>query len=517
MKIMKRISKFFCGILLVVCCCTMAAFAAEGAAIVETSTGEEDISVYIKGVEGELTGPQAQIGTTAAKSVTAVKIKDTEAPMKTLIMIDNSLSITNADREKIAAFLQDFLADRLDKEQIAIAAFSEQITYLTDYTNDYAVLKNAAEGITYQDQETYLTDVLYELLSTEYVQNEENVYRRIIVVSDGVDNKAIGYTKDELYALLKENPVPIYTIGCIKGENNEQLENMFALSRMTSADYFVLDDVENTLDITSVMKKDRDIVRVTITPAQESMDGSKKTVKISFSSGEAALSLSADILMPQKQMETVQEAPVQPAVTETAPIQTQPVQTQQTQPSDNRAAVKPGIVLAGGAFLVLIVAGVIVFLLVSAKKKKEVTFEPADENVMSQLDRNIAGTNVKTEMIYPSAADDDGQTCMIWNDKASCRIVLTDINSPMKSFQAPLSQSVVIGRKSGQCDIVLDYEKSVSGRHCRITVRDGKFYISDLQSSNGTYVNDSKVLTETEVVSGNIIKLGRLKMRFEVR
>ncbi len=516
---MKRISKFICSILLAVCFCTMAALAVESAAIVETSTGEEDISVYIKGAEGELTAPQAQIGTTAAQNVTAVKIKDLDVPMKTLIMIDNSLSITNADREKIAAFLQDFLADRLDKEQIAIATFSEQITYLTDYTNDYAVLKSAAEGITYQDQETYLTDVLYELLSTEYVQNEENVYRRIIVVSDGVDNKAIGYTKDELYALLKENPVPIYTIGCIKGENNEQLENMFVLSRMTAADYFVLDDVENTLDITAAMKKDRDIVRVTITPAQESMDGSKKAVKISFSSGETASSLSADILMPQKQMETVQEAPAQPVVTETVPIQTQPAQTQsaQTPSSDDRADVKPGIVLAGGAFLVLIVAGVIVFLLVSAKKKKSVTFESVDENVMSQLERNISGTNVKTEMIYPSAADDDGQTCMIWNDKASCQIVLTDINSPMKSFQAPLCQSVVIGRKSGQCDIVLDYEKSVSGRHCRITVRDGKFYISDLQSSNGTYVNDSKVLTETEIVSGNIIKLGRLKMRFEVR
>ncbi len=515
MRIMKRISKFFCSILLVVCCCTMAAHAVESTAIVETSTGEENISVYIKGAEGELTAPQAQIGTTAAQNVTAVKIKDLDVPMKTLIMIDNSLSITDADREKIAAFLQDFLADRLDKEQIAIATFSEQITYLTDYTNDYAVLKSAAEGINYQDQETYLTDVLYELLSTEYVQNEENVYRRIIVVSDGVDNKAIGYTKDELYALLKENPVPIYTIGCIKGENNEQLENMFALSRMTAADYFVLDDVENTLDITAVMKKDRDIVRVTITPAQESMDGSKKTVKISFSSGETASSLSADILMPQKQMETVQAAPA-PVVTETVP---QPAQTQpvQTPPSDDGMSVKPGILLAGGIVLVLIAAGVIVFLLVSAKKKKNVTFESVDDNVMRQLDRNISGTDVKTEMIYPSAVDDDGQTCMIWNDKASCQIVLTDINSPMKSFQAPLCQSVVIGRKSGQCDIVLDYEKSVSGRHCRITVRDGKFYICDLQSANGTYVNDSKVLTETEIVSGNIIKLGRLKMRFEVR
>jgi len=514
MKRMKIMSKIFGSILLGVFCSAIVVFAVESTVIVETSTGEDSVSVYIKGAEGELAVPQAQIGTTAAKNVTTVKIKELEVPMKTLVMIDNSLSITKTDREKIAAFLQDFLADRLDKEQIAIATFSEQITYLTDYTSDYAVLKNAAEGITYQDQETYLTDVLYELLSVEYVRNEENVYRRIIVVSDGVDNKAIGYTKDELYALLKENPVPIYTIGCIKGENNEQLENMFALSRMTSADSFVLDDVENTLDITTVMKKDQDIVKVTITPAQESMDGSKKAVKISFSSGENASSLSADILMPQKQMETVQEAPTGTPVTKTTP-NPEPASAQ-TQSSGDEPVIKAGVVLAGGIILAIVIGGV-VFFLVSVQKKKKVTFESADENVMRQMERNLSEPDEKTEMVYESAADDDGHTCMIWNDKASCQVVLTDINSPAKSFQVPLNQSVIIGRKSGQCDIVLDYEKSVSGRHCQITVRNGRFYICDLQSANGTYVNDSRVLTETEIVSGNIIKLGRLQMRFEVR
>lgn len=68
-------------------------------------------------------------------------------------------------------------------------------------------------------------------------------------------------------------------------------------------------------------------------------------------------------------------------------------------------------------------------------------------------------------------------------------------------------------------DIVLDYERSrtVSSRHCETSVRGGKFYIRDLQSSNGTYVNGSKILSETEIFSGNILKLGILEMKFEVR
>ena len=141
------------------------------------------------------------------------------------------------------------------------------------------------DSIAYQDQETYLTDVLYDLLSAEYIQDARDVYHRIIVISDGVDNKSLGYTKDELYALLKSSPVPIYTIGCVNGNNNEELENMFALSRMTYVDYFLLDEVEEILSLTEALKADREIYRLTIVPPAEMMDGSRKNVKITLSDG----------------------------------------------------------------------------------------------------------------------------------------------------------------------------------------------------------------------------------------
>ena len=41
----------------------------------------------------------------------------------------------------------------------------------------------AIDSITWQDQETYLTDVLYDLLSEKYRQGTEDVYRRILIIS----------------------------------------------------------------------------------------------------------------------------------------------------------------------------------------------------------------------------------------------------------------------------------------------------------------------------------------------
>ena len=79
-----------------------------------------------------------------------------------------------------------------------------------------------------------------------------------------------------------------------------------------------------------------------------------------------------------------------------------------------------------------------------------------------------------------------------------------------------MTNSITIGRRA-ENDVVFDYEKSLSGRHCEIFVKQNHFYLRDLQSSNGSFVNGSKALTEVEIFSGNILKLGRLELRFEVR
>lgn len=113
-------------------------------------------------------------------------------------------------------------------------------------------------------------------------------------------------------------------------------------------------------------------------------------------------------------------------------------------------------------------------------------------------------------------ANHDG-TVMLWNQSTTYQVILTDINSPAKSFRVPLNQAIVIGRKADICDIAIDYEKSISSKHCEISVSGGKFYVTDLQSSNGTFLNGSMVLTKTEIFSGNTLKLGRLELRFEVR
>lgn len=57
---------------------------------------------------------------------------------------------------------------------------------------------------------------------------------------------------------------------------------------------------------------------------------------------------------------------------------------------------------------------------------------------------------------------------MMWTGAArKYTLHLTDIKNPGRTFMAPIGEGIIIGRKAGQADIVIDCEKSVSARHCR--------------------------------------------------
>ena len=68
---------------------------------------------------------------------------------------------------------------------------------------------------------------------------------------------------------------------------------------------------------------------------------------------------------------------------------------------------------------------------------------------------------------------------------------------------------VTIGRVQGN-DIVLP-KGNVSKRHARIVLKDGKFIIVDLKSTNGTYVNGKRV-HRAELQTGDRLRVGRVEL-----
>ncbi len=79
-----------------------------------------------------------------------------------------------------------------------------------------------------------------------------------------------------------------------------------------------------------------------------------------------------------------------------------------------------------------------------------------------------------------------------------------------KTFDIP--GNVTIGR-SAENDIVIE-DTSVSGNHARLKPADGGWVIEDLSSTNGVYVNGSKV-KRNQLKDGDRVRLGKAELRFE--
>lgn len=72
---------------------------------------------------------------------------------------------------------------------------------------------------------------------------------------------------------------------------------------------------------------------------------------------------------------------------------------------------------------------------------------------------------------------------------------------------------IVIGR-ANSCDVVL-FEKKASRKHFEVRRQGLSFYLKDLGSANGTYVNDKKV-DSVELIPGDVIRVGDSRCEFSI-
>ncbi|MDC7220489.1 MAG: FHA domain-containing protein [Spirochaetales bacterium] len=74
------------------------------------------------------------------------------------------------------------------------------------------------------------------------------------------------------------------------------------------------------------------------------------------------------------------------------------------------------------------------------------------------------------------------------------------------------SEETIIGRDSS-CDLVID-DEGVSKEHCVIKAEQGFFFLEDLASSNGTYLDNKKIKKKSLLNDFERIVMGKTIIRF---
>ena len=86
--------------------------------------------------------------------------------------------------------------------------------------------------------------------------------------------------------------------------------------------------------------------------------------------------------------------------------------------------------------------------------------------------------------------------------------VLVVTQGALSGTSVRLGESAVTMGRSQDSTIVID-DDYVSSRHARVFPRDGEWFVEDLGSTNGTYLDRTKVISPTPVKIGVPIRVGK--------
>lgn len=508
--------KKFWQMILTVCCLAVlfagTAYAAEIQAVMNAYTGADTVTLFVKDQQQQI--DQVYIDHTAVQDFTV----EDAGPMRTVVMLDNSLSIPQAYREDIKTFLKDLVAARNDGDTFTIATFAQQVNYLAQESSDYLDLKSRIEGITFENQESYFTNALYTIIS-DIGACEEMRYTRVIVIADGVDNEALGYTDDELYNRITDACIPVYTIGCAAEGNEENLKKMFSLSRMSNAKEYLLGETSGADILQDILGIG--ISKVTVTPPTESCDGSRRMIRLDYGGDYTSLQVAMPFQAAQNPTaaSTPTEEPAVTAMPEPATPETALSQVQTSDESDGKGALPVDItvLVLVAIFVVLMIAAVIAVIMI-LKKTRVSNEEPTiDIAAIGAPEQTVAMSGPSETAILPQEEEGHPKTAVVM-DTHCVKLCLQDLSDPSRTFEYPLRDKVIIGKDPAQCQITIDYDKYISSVHCRVIARDDEYFVQDgadnqPASTNGTFVDEKRVSTELPLPSGAVLKLGQVKFR----
>ncbi len=399
----------------------------------------------------------------------------------TAILLDNSKSISPSDFQKakdlISQMLEKLPGTKLvyvfgtDMRKVEPSDFSS-LQATESYTMIYDAAFDAAQELSSMDVET----------------------RALVIISDGNDTKSATVLED-VVSFANSNGIAVYGIGVSKA-NRKVLERM---ARLTGGKYFTVD-------------------------SSESVDQIRTSVVAQKPAAKKEEPKATAIPQPQPGL-SVASPPDISAPTESSPVSRFPYKWIL-------------IVLLGGALML----AVIFVLAKSYRTEPRVcptcgrhlefyqTICPVCSVPETRQTKQIAFPPIPSDGTQESGADHDDAPAIpmellekkpVTEEMLSKTFVLME--TPMlvvrkgknlgQTFSLNRAFPVSIGR-SRVNEIRLE-DITISGQHCRIIPENGKHVLYDLNSTNGTFLNDKKV-NRSVLKEGDTIRVGETQFLYKI-
>jgi hypothetical protein len=81
-------------------------------------------------------------------------------------------------------------------------------------------------------------------------------------------------------------------------------------------------------------------------------------------------------------------------------------------------------------------------------------------------------------------------------------------------FQVTAAQPIVVGKGAG--NLIIQDDPTVSTSHAQFTVQGGRVLLTDLGSTNGSFVNGQRVTQPVALSDGDLVRLGNTQIKFRM-
>ncbi len=438
-------------------------------------------------------------------------IEEMQKPTTHLFLVDVSGSISESKMEDIKAILQDYMSEIGDDDNVSVMGIGDEL-YIAPFVSEKSAIDEQITALHTEDMETNLYAGIIDAINI--LQTDAGVFpsRSLTIISDGEDYSAVGYTREEAEDKVKESDIRVNTVAMLDSDATDQeIENskiLGSFARISAGGADILSGINDTTpqDI-SEMLLDTEPVIISCDISGFSTQADETLLDIALNRGDEESATDNVMIKTSDIMAGVVSTP-EPQPTQEVIKEEQPQPTEQPVEEEQNPVMAFLLGLFGGnitlmwiVLAAIIAAIVIIIVLVCKKRAKNTEIEISISTPLEvPVEKTIIPNETKTQ-------------APIIKKSATYKFTFTKVGKvESESYSFDVTDELVIGRGT-QAAFRFASDDLLSSRHCRVFINDGEWFVEDLASTNGTYLNGVPVRGIEKLSNDDIILVGSMELR----
>ena len=403
--------------------------------------------------------------------VNYVNIKELPAagdPVHLVLAIDSSKSINNDHLEKIKKDAELILNAAAEDDNIAVLRFNDEVKLLNSFSSNRSVIKNSIMSINRHGSKTLMLDGIYD--SIKLLAETKSSRKGVLVFTDGKDEGS-ALSSDDIIKAAKDFGIPVFFITT---PNSKDLSFANRIAKLT--DGASIGGNKNVADLyRTILSRNKNVYEIYYQSIIKP-DNSKHTLEVRFKSGNIKDSDFAEFTAERGlfRMDILKD---------------------------------PQII-----YLILLILLIILLFSILLLFFKRWGQSPIRKNARDEFDSEIYSHDISINNLQRSERFDEYEL-VEKPDILYSQVWLhpKDSHGISEKFQL-LRSEITIGSSDENHIQVID--GGVSVKHSRIRKINGGYYLYDLISDTGTYLNGKKILRPKLLHDWDEITTGKTTLIF---